>query len=208
MASHTKKAHTKNKISSSTSNDLERKNLSPKAISISHFTASGHLLLSPPSVNLPSAKRSNGVVSCALNIDSSPRLPVPIDLDETSSTLAIEPVRHEINGGVKRWPKFSFVEDGRFTPLSRRPRLSCALKTAWWRSLWARIFFASKKAAKVVVVSFHETLRFEVKDDVGITIATHGWISNDISKGKFMLEGGAELQWKEEREVNHLSKIV
>ncbi|WOL18757.1 hypothetical protein Cni_G27554 [Canna indica] len=56
-------------------------------------------------------------------------------------------------------------------------------------------------AAKSAVVSFYETLRYEVKDDVGITIATHGWISNDIGKGKFMLEEGAELQWKEEREV-------
>ncbi|URD96182.1 hypothetical protein MUK42_30803 [Musa troglodytarum] len=56
-------------------------------------------------------------------------------------------------------------------------------------------------AAKAAVTSFYETLRFEVKDDVGITIATHGWTGSDISRGKFMLEEGSEMQWKEEREV-------
>ena len=50
-------------------------------------------------------------------------------------------------------------------------------------------------------MNFYETLRFEVKDDVGITIATHGWIGSEITGGKFMLEGAAEMQWKEEREV-------
>ena len=42
-------------------------------------------------------------------------------------------------------------------------------------------------------MNFYETPRFEVKDDVGLKIATHG---------KFMLEDGAEMQWKEEREVS------
>lgn len=49
-------------------------------------------------------------------------------------------------------------------------------------------------------MNFYETLRFEVKE-VGITIATHGWIGSEMSGGKFMLEDGAEMQWKEEREV-------
>ncbi|XP_042974395.1 11-beta-hydroxysteroid dehydrogenase B-like isoform X2 [Carya illinoinensis] len=57
-------------------------------------------------------------------------------------------------------------------------------------------------AAKAALVNFYETLRFEVKDDVGITIATHGWIGSEVTGGKFMLEEGAEMQWKEEREVN------
>ncbi|CAA0809844.1 11-beta-hydroxysteroid dehydrogenase-like 5 [Striga hermonthica] len=46
------------------------------------------------------------------------------------------------------------------------------------------------------------TLRFEVKDEVGITVATHGWIGTEIAGGKFMVEEGAEMQWKEEREVH------
>lgn len=37
--------------------------------------------------------------------------------------------------------------------------------------------------------------------DVGVTIATHGWIGTEMTGGRFMLEEGAEMQWKEEREV-------
>lgn len=51
-------------------------------------------------------------------------------------------------------------------------------------------------------MNFYETLRFELKDEVGITIATHGWIGSEMTRGKFMLEEGAEMQWKEEREVS------
>ncbi|PRQ20743.1 putative oxidoreductase [Rosa chinensis] len=57
-------------------------------------------------------------------------------------------------------------------------------------------------AAKAALVNFYETLRLEVKDDVGITIATHGWIVSEMSRGKFMVDEGAEMQWKEEREVH------
>lgn len=56
-------------------------------------------------------------------------------------------------------------------------------------------------AAKAAVINFYETLRFEVKDDVGITIATHGWICREMNQTKFMLEEGAEMQWKEDKEV-------
>lgn len=57
-------------------------------------------------------------------------------------------------------------------------------------------------AAKSALVNFYETLRLEVKDDVGITIATHGWIGAELIRGKLMLDNGAEMQWKEEREVH------
>ncbi|OMO79026.1 Short-chain dehydrogenase/reductase SDR [Corchorus olitorius] len=57
-------------------------------------------------------------------------------------------------------------------------------------------------AAKAALVNFYETLRLEVmNDEIGITIATHGWVGADMSRGKFMLEEGADMQWKEEREV-------
>jgi hypothetical protein len=46
-------------------------------------------------------------------------------------------------------------------------------------------------------------LRIEVKDEVGITIATHGWIVSEMTRGKFTLDEGAEMQWKEEREVTY-----
>ncbi|XP_057793716.1 11-beta-hydroxysteroid dehydrogenase B [Salvia miltiorrhiza] len=57
-------------------------------------------------------------------------------------------------------------------------------------------------AAKSALMNFYETLRFELKDEVGITVATHGWIGAEMRRGKFMMEEGAEMQWKEEREVN------
>uniref|UniRef100_A0A166I8F7 Uncharacterized protein n=1 Tax=Daucus carota subsp. sativus TaxID=79200 RepID=A0A166I8F7_DAUCS len=57
-------------------------------------------------------------------------------------------------------------------------------------------------AAKAALINFYETLRLEVKDEVDITIATHGWIGTEMTGGKFLLEEGAEMQWKEEREVN------
>ncbi|KAG0475863.1 hypothetical protein HPP92_012308 [Vanilla planifolia] len=56
-------------------------------------------------------------------------------------------------------------------------------------------------AAKAAVINFYETIRFEMTDEVGITIATHGWIGKEMSQTKFMLDEGADMQWKEEREV-------
>ncbi|PNS90964.1 hypothetical protein POPTR_019G073200v4 [Populus trichocarpa] len=57
-------------------------------------------------------------------------------------------------------------------------------------------------AAKAALVNFYESLRFEVSGEIGITIATHGWIGSEMGRGKFMQEDGAEMLWKEEREVN------
>ncbi|KZV37330.1 11-beta-hydroxysteroid dehydrogenase-like 5 [Dorcoceras hygrometricum] len=57
-------------------------------------------------------------------------------------------------------------------------------------------------AAKSALINFYETLRFEVREEVGITVATHGWIGTEMTRGKFMVEEGAEMQWKEEREVH------
>jgi 11beta/17beta-hydroxysteroid dehydrogenase len=57
------------------------------------------------------------------------------------------------------------------------------------------------------VINFYDTLRYEVKDDVGITLATHGWIGGDMSRGKFMLEEGSEMQWREEKEVRYMLKL-
>lgn len=54
------------------------------------------------------------------------------------------------------------------------------------------------------MINFYETLRLEVKDEVAITIATHGWIGTEMTGGKFLLEEGAEMQWKEEREVSSM----
>ena len=58
------------------------------------------------------------------------------------------------------------------------------------------------QAAKAALINFYDTLRFELRDNVGVTIATHGWIGSEMTRGKFMLEEGTEMQWKEEREVS------
>lgn len=44
--------------------------------------------------------------------------------------------------------------------------------------------------------------------DVGVTVATHGWIGTEMTGGRFMLEEGAEMQWKEEREVRQAEICV
>ncbi|XP_057974647.1 11-beta-hydroxysteroid dehydrogenase B isoform X2 [Malania oleifera] len=62
--------------------------------------------------------------------------------------------------------------------------------------------FPHLMAAKAALVNFYETLRFELKDEVGITIATHGWIGSEMMKGKFMVEEGAEMHQREESEVH------
>lgn len=41
-----------------------------------------------------------------------------------------------------------------------------------------------------------------MRDSIGITVATHGWIGTEMARGKIMVEEGAEMQWKEEREVS------
>jgi len=45
-----------------------------------------------------------------------------------------------------------------------------------------------------------------VSGEIGITIATHGWIGSEMGRGKFMQEDGAEMLWKEEREVRFCSQ--
>jgi hypothetical protein len=47
-----------------------------------------------------------------------------------------------------------------------------------------------------------------LRDEVGVTIATHGWIGSEMTRGKFMLEEGADMQWKEEREVSPLLHVA
>lgn len=47
-----------------------------------------------------------------------------------------------------------------------------------------------------------------MKDEVAITIATHGWIGTEMTGGKFLLEEGAEMQWKEEREVSSTCTLL
>lgn len=58
------------------------------------------------------------------------------------------------------------------------------------------------------MINFYDSLRYELNDSVGITLATHGWIGGDMSRGKFMLEEGSEMQWREEKEVTYMVKLL
>lgn len=61
-------------------------------------------------------------------------------------------------------------------------------------------------AAKAALVNFYDTLRFELNDEVGITIATHGWMGSEMTRTKSMLEAeGSEIQWKEGTETQLIS---
>ena len=52
------------------------------------------------------------------------------------------------------------------------------------------------------MVNFYESLRFELDGDIGITIATHGWIRSEMTRGMFRLKEGTKMQWIEESEVS------
>lgn len=54
------------------------------------------------------------------------------------------------------------------------------------------------------MINFYETLRFEVGDEVEITIATHGWIGSEMTRRQVHARGrcrDAMKLWKEDREV-------
>ncbi|VAH31850.1 unnamed protein product [Triticum turgidum subsp. durum] len=45
-------------------------------------------------------------------------------------------------------------------------------------------------ASKAAVLSFAETLRMELGDEVGVTVATPGWIESEMTKGKHLSKEG------------------
>ncbi|KAJ1270681.1 hypothetical protein BS78_06G070500 [Paspalum vaginatum] len=49
----------------------------------------------------------------------------------------------------------------------------------------------SSTASKAAVLNFFETLRIELRGEVGITIATPGWIESEMTKGKHLSKDGA-----------------
>lgn len=134
---------------------------SPEASSCSHLSASTLSFAHWFSVRKArgiAGRRTDRAATCSLNAEpsysSSPsRLPAPVDSGEIPYTLAIEPVRGGINEGEKGRANFSFVEDERFTPLSRRPRFRLRSQSARRRPLWARIFFASKKVRSIILLN-------------------------------------------------------
>jgi short-subunit dehydrogenase len=46
------------------------------------------------------------------------------------------------------------------------------------------------QASKAAVLNFAETLRMELGDEVGVTVATPGWIESEMTKGKHLSKEG------------------
>jgi len=54
------------------------------------------------------------------------------------------------------------------------------------------------------VLNFFETLRMELRDEVGITIATPRWIESEITKGKHLSKEGTVEVDQDMRDVSPL----
>ncbi|KAJ0603865.1 putative 11-beta-hydroxysteroid dehydrogenase [Helianthus annuus] len=113
---------------------------------------------------------------------------------EEANDTSVFPMLMDINFWGNVYPTYAAI------PYLRRTRGRIVVNAAVenWLPLPRMSLYSAAKAA---LVNFYETLRLELNGDVGITIATHGWIGAEMTHGKFMLEEGAEMQWKEEREV-------
>lgn len=52
------------------------------------------------------------------------------------------------------------------------------------------------------MINFFETLRVEIGDAIGITIATPGWVESEMTKGKVLSEHGDTQVDQETRDVS------
>jgi 11beta/17beta-hydroxysteroid dehydrogenase len=57
------------------------------------------------------------------------------------------------------------------------------------------------QAANAAVMNFFDTLRTEIGDAVGITIATSGWVESELTKGKVISSHGDTQVDQETRDV-------
>ncbi|XP_042430782.1 uncharacterized protein LOC122017279 [Zingiber officinale] len=122
---------------------------SSKTSMISHLTTS--TVSSTCSFSIYKARRRDRVARCSLNGDSSSRQQTSVGPAEVSF-----PITDELESSAvdKKEPvRFAFVEDQRFTPLSRRPRFRLRSKSSSKRRLWSRIFFASKKVRSIIMLN-------------------------------------------------------
>ena len=62
----------------------------------------------------------------------------------------------------------------------------------------------SLQASKAAVLSFADTLRMELGDEVGVTVATPGWIESEMTKGKHLSKGGKIEVDQDTRDVSLL----
>lgn len=77
-------------------------------------------------------------------------------------------------------------------------RIVVTSSSAGWTTLPRMSVYNASKAA---LTSFYETLRTELGSDVGVTIATPGWIESEMTKGKFLSKEGVLRVDQEMRDV-------
>ena len=68
------------------------------------------------------------------------------------------------------------------------------------------IYMLLLQASKAAVLNFAETLRMELGDDVGITVAAPGWIESEMTKGKHLSKEGRMEVDQETRDVSCRTK--
>ena len=64
------------------------------------------------------------------------------------------------------------------------------------------------QASKAAVLNFFETLRMELGDEVGITIATPGWIESEMTKGKHLSKEGTVEVDQDTRDVSMSTRFI
>ena len=64
------------------------------------------------------------------------------------------------------------------------------------------------QACNAAVLNFFETLRMELCDEVGITIATPGWIESEMTKGKHLSKEGTVEVDQDTRDVSMSTRSI
>jgi short-subunit dehydrogenase len=59
------------------------------------------------------------------------------------------------------------------------------------------------QASKAAVHNFAETLRMELHGEVGVTVATPGWVDSEMTKGKHLSSHGAMEVDQDTRDVSN-----
>lgn len=61
------------------------------------------------------------------------------------------------------------------------------------------------QASKAALSNFFDTLRVEMGNEIGITIATPGWVESEMTAGKLMTASG-QVDWdQKQRDVSEFS---
>lgn len=61
------------------------------------------------------------------------------------------------------------------------------------------------QASKAAVLNFAETLRMELGNEVGVTVATPGWIESEMTKGKHLSKDGTVEVDQDTRDVSSIA---